>query len=327
MFAIRALATCLVCAIAAGAALAQGSSETYPNRTVRLIVPFPAGGPADVIARFVGQKMSEDWGQTVVIENRPGGNTTIAAQQVARAAPDGYTLLIPMDVTMVLNPLLTANLPYDPLKDLVPISLLVKSMSLVVTRMAGPKSIQELIAQAKAKAGTMNMGAGTVTSRLGAVLFAKTAGIDVQLVPFKGSAEIAPAVLSGTVDFALDSTGTSLPLVRGNQYRALAKYTNRPLPLFPDVPSLSEAAGLPSLGESSTWIAIAAPAGTPPAIVEKIEKAIAKIYSNRPAMDKLESVGITPVNSTSAELIQFIRSEQARWSTVLKENAHLLKLE
>jgi tripartite-type tricarboxylate transporter receptor subunit TctC len=327
MIAIRALAACLACVIGAGAALAQGKPDAYPSRTVRLIVPFPAGGPADFIARFVGQKMTEDWGQTVVIENRPGGNTTIAAQQVARAAPDGYTLFIPMDVTMVLNPLLTPNLPYDPLKDLVPISLLVKSMSLVVTRMAGPKSIKELIAQAKAKAGTMNMGAGTITSRLGAVLFAKTAGIDAQLVPFKGSAEIAPAVLSGTVDFALDSTGTSLPLVRGGQYRALAKYTNRPLPLFPDVPSLSEAAGLPSLGESSTWIAIAAPAGTPSAIVDKIEKAIAKIYADRPAMDKLESVGITPVNSTSAELIQFIRSEQGRWSTVLKENARLLKLE
>ena len=123
--------------------------------------------------------------------------------------------------------------------------MLTKNMSLVVTRMAGPKSIKELIDQAKARPGTMNMGAGTITSRLGAVLFAKTAGIDVQLIPFKGSAEIGQAVLAGTVDFALDSTGTALPLVQGGQYRALAKYTNQPLPMFPGVPSLSEAAGLP----------------------------------------------------------------------------------
>ena len=203
---IRALLVGLACLVASGQALAQsaGDAASYPNRIVRLIVPFPPGGPADVIARFVGQKLSEDWGQTVVVENRPGGNTAIAAQQVARSAPDGYTLLIPMDTTMVLNPLTMQNLPYEPLKDLAPISMLTKNMSMVVTRMAGPKSIKELIERAKARPGTMNMGAGTITSRLGAVLFAKTAGIDVQLIPFKGSAEIGQAVLSGTVDFALE---------------------------------------------------------------------------------------------------------------------------
>jgi tripartite-type tricarboxylate transporter receptor subunit TctC len=327
MTVIRALAVALACVIASGPVFAQGASEvaTYPNRIVRLIVPFPPGGPADVIARFVGQKLSEDWGQTVVVENRPGGNTAIAAQQVARSAPDGYTLFIPMDTTMVLNPLTLPNLPYEPLKDFIPISMLTKNMSLVVTRMAGPKSIKELIQQAKAR--PMNMGAGTITSRLGAVLFAKTAGIDVQLIPFKGSAEIGQAVLAGTVDFALDSTGTALPLVQGGQYRALAKYTNQPLPQFPGVPSLSEAAGLPSIDESSTWIAIAAPAGTPRPIVDKIQNAIAKIYGDKVTRERLEKVGINAINSTSDELVAFIRSESVRWAQVLKENAHLLKLE
>jgi tripartite-type tricarboxylate transporter receptor subunit TctC len=328
---IRTLAFGLACVMAVaapiGPAAAQADAASYPNRTVRLIVPFPPGGPADVIARFVGQKLSEQWGQTVVIENRPGGNTAIAAQQVARSAPDGYTLLIPMDTTMVLNPLTLPNLPYDPVKDFIPISMLTKNMSLVVTRMAGPKSIQELIARAKAKPGTMNMGAGTITSRLGAVLFAKTAGIDVQLVPFKGSAEIGQAVLAGTVDFALDSTGTALPLIRGGQYRALAKYTRQPLPWFPDLPSLGDAAGLPTIDESSTWIAIAAPAGTPRPIVDKIEKAVARIYADRPTMQKLQNVGINAVNSTSAELSAYMRSESVRWAKVLKENAHLLKLD
>ena len=330
MTVIRALAVALACVIASAQALAQGASDTasYPNRIVRLIVPLPPGGPADVIARFVGQKLSEDWGQTVVVENRPGGNTAIAAQQVARSAPDGYTLLIPMDTTMVLNPLTLPNLPYEPLKDLVPITMLSKNMSLVVTRMAGgPKSIKELIDQAKTRPGKMNMGAGTITSRLGAVLFAKTAGIDVQLIPFKGSAEIGQAVLAGTVDFALDSTGTALPLVQGGQYRALAKYTNQPLPMFPGVPSLSEAAGLPSIDESSTWIAIAAPAGTPRPIVEKIQNAVAKIYADKPTRERLDKVGINAVNSTSDELIAFIRSETARWSQVLKESSHLLKMD
>jgi tripartite-type tricarboxylate transporter receptor subunit TctC len=338
MNSIRALATGLACGlacvvanglVASKPAFAQsaGDAAGYPNRIVRMIVPFPPGGPADVIARFVGQKLSEEWGQPVVVENRPGGNTAIAAQQVARSTPDGYTLLIPMDTTMVLNPLTMQNLPYEPLKDLAPISMLTKNMSIVVTRTAGPKSIKELIEQAKARPATMNMGAGTITSRLGAVLFAKMAGIDVQLIPFKGSAEIGQAVLSGTVDFALDSTGTALPLVQGGQYRALAKYTNQPLPMFPGVPSLSEAAGIPAIDESSTWIAVAAPAGTPRPIVEKIQKAIAKIYADAPTMQKLEKVGINPVSSTPDELTAFIRSESTRWAQVLKDNSHLLKLE
>ena len=243
---------------------------------MRLIVPFPPGGPADVIARFVGQKLSEDWGQTVVVENRPGGNTAIAAQQVARSAPDGYTLFIPMDTTMVLNPLTLTEPALRAAQGFLPITLLTKNMSLVVTRTAGPKSIKELIEQAKAKPGKMNMGAGTITSRLGAVLFAKTAGIDVQLIPFKGSAEIGQAVLAGTVDFALDSTGTAF---RWSKAANIARWRNIPTSrcrMFPGVPSLSEAAGLPSIDESSTWIAVAAPAGTPRPIVEKIQNAVAK---------------------------------------------------
>src|SRR5437773_2490742 len=273
MTTIRILALCLLACIGAAPAAAQGAGDadarSYPNRTARVIVPFPPGGPADLIARFVGQKMSEDFGQPFVIENRAGGNTVIGAQLVARAAPDGYTLFIPMDTTLVMNPLVIPNLPYDPLKDFALVSLLTKSMSLIVVRASdGPKTIKELIAKAKANPGKLNMGAGTITSRLGALLFAKTAGIDVQLVPFKGSAEIGQAVLAGTVDFALDSTGTSLPLIEGGKYRALAKYTNRALPMLPDLPALSVAAGLPGIDESATWIALAAPAGTPRPIVE-----------------------------------------------------------
>src|SRR5207244_3999116 len=154
----------------------------------------------------VGQKMSEDWGQPVVIENRPGGNTAIGAQAAARAAPDGYTLFVPMDTTMVMNPLVTPNLPYDPLRDFAPITLLTKNISLLVVRSDGPRTVKELIARAKANPGRLNMGAGTITSRLGALLFARSAGIDVQLVPFKGSPEIGQAVLAVPVDFAFDGT-------------------------------------------------------------------------------------------------------------------------
>jgi tripartite-type tricarboxylate transporter receptor subunit TctC len=323
----RIFALVLAAAAAAGAAVGQTSdndAKVYPSRTIRMIVPFPAGGPADIIARFVGQRMSEDWGQPVVIENRAGGNTTIGAQAAARSAPDGYTLFVPMDTTMVMNPLITPNLPYDPLKDFAPITLLTKNMSLVVVRSDGPRTIKELISKAKAAPGKLNMGAGTITSRLGAILFAKSAGIDVQLVPFKGSPEIGQAVLAGTVDFALDSTGTSLPLIEAGRYRALAKYSNRPLPMLPDLPSLSEAADLPGLEESATWIALAAPAGTPAAIVDKIQREVAAIYSDPAMIARLEKAGILAVaNASPAELATFIRSETERWSKVLKDSGNI----
>src|ERR1700716_3586367 len=181
----RLLIVALVFAVAPAAAQspADGDASSYPSRPIRMIVPFPPGGPADIAARFVGQRMGEDWGQPVVIENRAGGNTAIGAQAAARSAPDGYTLLVPMDTTMVMNPLITPNLPYDALKDFAPITLLTKNISLVVVRGDGPRTIKELIARAKANPGKLNMGAGTVTSRLGATLFAPTPGIRAPLIP------------------------------------------------------------------------------------------------------------------------------------------------
>ena len=296
---------------------------SYPNRAIRIIVPFPPGGPADMIARLVAQRMSEDWGQPVLVENRAGGNTAIGAQVAARSAPDGYTLLAAMDTTMVMNPLVTPNLPYDPLRDLAPITLLIRTVALVVVRSDGPKTIKELIAKAKANPGKLNMGAGTITSRLGALQFAKAAEIDVQLVPFKGSAEIGQAVLAGTVDFALDSTGTSLPLIEGGRYRALAKYSNQPLPVLPDLPSLSAAAELPALEESSAWVALVAPAGTPPTIIGKIHREVVRLHADTALRAKLEKVGIALAGSASpAEFDAFIRRETDRWSKVLKENGN-----
>jgi tripartite-type tricarboxylate transporter receptor subunit TctC len=327
MTAFRLFVFGLVACASIAQATAQGAdadARGYPSRAVRVVVPFPPGGPADLIARFVGQKMSEDFAVPFVIENRAGGNTAIGAQAVARAAADGYTLFVPMDTTLVMNPLVMTNLSYDPLKDFALITLLTKNMSLIVTRASdGPKSIRDLIAKATANPGKLNMGAGTITSRLGAVLFAKTAGIDVQLVPFKGSAEIGQAVLAGTVDFALDSTGTALPLIQGGQYRALARYSNRPLPMLPDLPALSVAADLPAIDESSTWIGLAAPADTPAAIVDKLQRKVAAIYADATMQARLEQAGITPISSTPAEFDAFVRSEAARWAKVLAENSNL----
>jgi tripartite-type tricarboxylate transporter receptor subunit TctC len=310
--------------LAAAASAAAQDAKNFPSRAVRIVVPFPPGGPADIIARLTGQKMSEHWRQPVVIENRPGANTAIGAQLVAKSEPDGHTLLAGMDTTMVMNPLLAANLPYDAAKDFAPITLLTRNMSLLVVRQDGPKTVAELIAHAKQSPGKLNMGAGTITSRLGALLFARTAGIDVQLVPFKGSAEIGQAVLAGTVDFALDSTGTSLPLIQGGQYRALAKYSNRSLPILPDLPSLGTAADLPGLDESSTWVALVAPAGTAPAIIDNIHREVARVYGDPTMISRLEKAGILAVGSSSpAEFAAFIHSETERWSKVLRDSGNI----
>jgi tripartite-type tricarboxylate transporter receptor subunit TctC len=316
----RLLTAALALAAALGSASAQDALEAknYPNRAIRMIVPFPPGGPADTIARLIGQKMSEHWGEPVVIENRAGGNTAIGAELVAKSAPDGYTLLVAMDVTMVMNPLVMASLPYDPLKDFAPVTLLTKNISLITTRSDGPQTIAELIAKAKANPGKLNVGAGTITSRLGALAFLQAAGIDVTLVPYKGSADITQGLLTGAVDFAQDSVSNSLPLIEAGRFRALAKYSDRPLPLLPDVPSLAAAAGLPELAESATWIGIVAPAGTPKKVVDKVQREIAAIYAEPAMAARLEKAGINAESSTPEELDAFIRSESARWGKLIK---------
>src|SRR5262249_3339929 len=162
--------------------------------------------------------------------------------------------------------------------------------------------------------------AGTITSRFGALAFVKAAGLSVQLIPYKGSAEIVQGLLSGSVDFAFDSTASSLPQIEAGQFHALAKYSDRPLPALPDVLSLAAATGLPSLEESSTWIGLLAPAGTPPAIVEKIQREVAGVYGDAAMQEKFERAGIFAVSSTAAEFAAFIRSETARWSRFMKEN-------
>src|SRR5437879_2131018 len=179
-------------ALATSAAAQTDAAQNFPSRTIRIIVPFPAGGPTDINARVIAQKMSEDWKQPVVIENRPGANTAIGAQIVAKAEPDGYTLLAAMDTTLVMNPATaSAPLTYDPFKDFATVTLTAKNTSLLTVRAAdGPESVKELIARAKAAPGKLNYGAGIITTRLAGYLFAKSAVIEVQLIPYKGSADV-----------------------------------------------------------------------------------------------------------------------------------------
>jgi tripartite-type tricarboxylate transporter receptor subunit TctC len=314
----------LACACTVSAARAQGADETagsYPNRTVRIVVPFPAGGPTDILSRVVGQRLSEVWGQPVVIENQPGANTAIAAARVAKMPADGYTLLAAMDVTMVLNPITNKGLTYDPLKDFAPITLGSKNTSLLTVRAEdGPKTVKELIARAKANPGKLNYGAGIITTRLAGYLFNREAGIEVQYIPFSGSSPTVQGLLNGAVDYIIDGTATSLPLIQSGKLRPLAKLNSRPLAALPDVEPLAAAAGLPALDDISTWIGFVAPAGTARAIVDKIQRAIVTMYADPFIADKLQNTGISIASSTPEELEAFVRSETDRWGKVFEDS-------
>jgi tripartite-type tricarboxylate transporter receptor subunit TctC len=311
----------LLPALTAGAFAQSPDAKAYPDRTVRIIVPFPAGGPTDILTRVIAQRMSEDFGQPVVVENRPGGDTVIAAQQVAKAAPDGYTLLAAMDTTLVMNLATKKNLPYDPHKDFAYITMASQNTSLLSVRAEdGPKTVKELIAKAKANPGKLNYGAGIITTRLAGYLFAREAGIQVQLIPFKGSPDVVQGLLTGAVDFIVDGIATALPLVQSGKVRALAKLNSRPLPALPDVQPLAVAAGLPALEDISSWTGLVAPAGTPRAIVDKIQREVATMFSDPAIFKKLESSGITAVSSTPEEFEAFFRKEALRWDGAFKES-------
>jgi tripartite-type tricarboxylate transporter receptor subunit TctC len=302
-------------------AIAQASlAATFPARAIKIIVPFPAGGPTDINIRIIAQRMSADWKQPVVIENRPGANTAIGAQAVARAEPDGYTLLAAMDSTLVMNPAAAAGpLTYDPFRDFAAITMTAKNTSLLTVRAAdGPKSVKELIA--RGKASRLTYGAGIVITRLAGYLLGQLAGIEVQFIPYKGSSEVVQGLLSGSVDFIVDGAAPSLPLIKSGQFRALAKLNSRPLSALPDVAPLAVAAGLPGLDDMSSWIGLVAPAGTPAPVIDKIQREVVAIYTDASVVDRLDKAGINPVTTTPAEFDAFFRSEAVRWARVFRDS-------
>ena len=314
----RLIALALLSALATSPTTAQERADAFPTRAIKIVVPFPAGGPSDVLARMIGQKMTEDWGQPVVIENRPGANTVLGAQQVAKAAPDGYTLLMAIDSTLTMNQYLYRSPPYDPFNDFAPITLTAKTMQLLIVNAASNvKTVKDLIAQAKAQPGKLNYGAGTITTKLTGYLFNKAAGVETMLVPYNGSAEVAQAVLTKSVDFSFDGPSASLSLIQGGQFRVLAKFDPRPFPPVPDLPMITTE--LPNMDEITVWLGLVAPKGTPPAVIDKLQGEVAKALADPAVKAKADASGLFPATSTPAEFAAFIRKEAERWSTVVKE--------
>ncbi len=299
----------------AGAALAQ----SYPARAIRLVVPFPpGGGPADILGRAIAQKMSENFGQQVIVDNRPGANTIIGAEAVAKAAPDGYTLLMAIDSTLTMNPTLYSKLPYDPRKDFDPVSLIafVPTM-LVVNNKVPVNNVRELIALAKSQPGQIMMGSGTVATHLAGELFNSMAGTKMINVPYKGASGSITAVITGEVPVSFSGVSTALVNWKAGRVKVLAAMGAARLPQAPEVPTVAEA-GVPGY-EAQVWQSIVVPAGTPREIIAKLNAELTRIMKLPETRERLSAVGIEPTSSTPEELAAFIRSETTKWSKVIKD--------
>ena len=305
-------------------AQAPSAAAGFPNKPVRLIVPFPPGGPIDVMSRTLGQKLGEDWKQPVVIENRSGGNSAIGALAAARSEANGYTLLIAMDSTLIYNPITVSKLSYEQ-KDFAPISLTTNNTPVLVALADGPKTVRELIARAKANPGKLNYGTGVLPARLAGYLFNSLAGIQSTEIAYRGSVEIVQGLLTGSVDYSFDGLPANLAMIREGKLRALAKLAERPLSALPTLPRLADEPELAGFGNISIWSGIVAPAGTPPAIIDRIQRSVATAHATPDIVDRLDKVGISVLSSTPAQFQSFIQSETVRWSKVIRDSG--LKIE
>src|SRR5438094_4609128 len=293
------------------------AAQTYPTRQITLVVPFAPGGPADFLGRLIGQKMSEELGQQIVVDNRPGANTIIGAQAVAKAAPDGYTLLMAIDGTLVMNPFLYSKLAYDPFKDFAPISVIALVPSAVVGNIKIPiDSIKELVDREKAKPGTFQIGISTPTSQVNVGLLNMMAGTNFTTIPYRGGTTQITGILAGDIALGMESINVSLPLWREKKVKILGLVNAQRLSLAPDIPTMAETFPGYDLG---IWQSMVAPAGTPSEIVTKLHGSIRKVLAAPDVREKLANAGIEPASSnTPEEFAAFIRSQAETRAKVIQ---------
>jgi len=307
----KLLALIALCAAAAGA-LAQG----YPAKPIRIVVGFPPGGGNDIIARLVGAKMQEAWGQAVVIDNKPGANSIIAAEFVAKSAPDGYTLLVNATGGMSVNPVLYAKLPYDSLRDFVPISMVGSFPLVLVVHPSVPaNSVQELVAYAKANPGKLNYSSGSTAFQVASEMFKQMTGTDVRHIPYKGSAASITAVIAGDVQMTIVDTPPLVPQIRAGRVKALGVTSAKRSASMPEVPALAET--VPGY-EMVLWIGVFAPAGTPGEVASKLNAEVVRIVKLPEVRETLDAMGVEPLGNTSAQMAEWIRREIGKYGPVVK---------
>jgi tripartite-type tricarboxylate transporter receptor subunit TctC len=314
---LRALGT-----LVAALALNANAQAPYPNHPVRIVVPFPAGGTTDILARAVAQKLTETLGQSFVVENRAGAGGNIGADLVAKSPPDGYTMLMGTVGTHAINPSLYEKMPYDHVKDFVPVVLVAGVPNVLVVNPSVPaKSVQELIAYAKANPGKLNFassGSGT-SIHLSGELFKTMTGVQIQHVPYKGSAPALADLMGGQVQLMFDNLPSALPLIKAGKLRALGVTSLQRASALPDVPTVAES-GLPGF-EASSWFGLLAPAGTPKDVVAKINGDVAKWLATPEAKEKLAAQGAIVASGLTPEAFsRHIASETTKWQKVVKES-------
>ncbi|RIX80263.1 Bug family tripartite tricarboxylate transporter substrate binding protein [Acidovorax cavernicola] len=314
----------LLAAFAAGLvpalASAQGAASAWPARPIRLVVPFVAGGGADVAARLIAAKLQMQLGQQVVVDNKPGGNTLIGAQELMKAPPDGYTLLWSIDQTFVLNPSLYNRLPYDPRKDFTPVALAITSPTAVIARtQAGSVGdVHELVKRARAEPGKINIGAAAILSQMALEEFNRSAGIEITRVPYKGSAEVAQATIAGDIDAAFDGMAPYVQFVKAGRAKILAVTSARRFSGLPDVPTLDEL-GYKGV-DFSVWFGVVGPAGLPPEIAKRVSDGVDWAIRQPDVVEKLLVFGFEPAAQTSVSALKGrIDSDLVRYSPVIKK--------
>src|SRR5712691_441959 len=309
--------------LSAAAALASGRigrafAQAWPTRFVRLIVPFPPGGGTDAIARVVAGKLSDIWGQQMVVENRGGGGANIGTEAVARADPDGYTMLL-TSMPLAVNRFLYPSLNYDPVGDLAPVSLICDYPNVMAVPVSSPaRSVADFIAHAKANPGKITFassGYGT-SVHLSGELFKRMAGIEMLHVPYRGAGPALNDLLPGRVDVMFNNIGAVLPLIQGDKLRGLAVTTAKRTPAAPHLPTIAES-GVPGFDVSS-WYALFAPARTPPDIIGKMHADIVAALADPVTKERLEQLGVVVVGSTPEELAHHLKAEMDKWGPIIK---------
>jgi len=295
-------------------------AQSYPVKPVRIVVPFPPGGTSDILARTLGQKLAEEWGQQVVVDNRPGAGANIGAENVARSAAEGYSLLI-LSTAHTINPSLYKKLAYDPVKDFAPVTMLVATSQVLVVHKSVPVStLKEFIAFAKKHPGELlysSAGSGS-QPHLSAELFKTMTGINYVHVPYKGAPPAMVDLLAGHVALTFATAPSAVPYVKSGQLRALGVSTAKRIAALPDVPTIAEA-GVPGY-EATGWNGLVAPAGTPAPIIEKLNGAFVKVLRTPAVASYLSGQGADPDPGTAAEFATYIKAEIAKWAKVVQDS-------
>lgn len=305
-------------AMALGLACLAASAQNYPAKPIRLIVPYPPGGPTDLVGRSMGQKLTEAWGQQVVVENRAGAASAVGTEVAARSAADGYTLLLGTSAGFCINPALGSKLPYDPERDFAPISLLVINPQILVVHPSLPvHSVKALIALAKSRPGQINYASvgNASPQHLGMEMLKSMTGINMVHVPYKGTAPAVTDILAGNVSLMFNSMPSVLPQANAGRLRGIAVGSAKRSPAAPEIPTVAEA-GVPGF-EYVTWYGLFAPAGTPREIVNRLNAQVVKILSEPELSKRFSSQGAEPMSSTPEQLVQYRRAEFERWRKLI----------